>query len=67
MKKLFACVLLTTAVSLLPAPKAAEAVGVGACADVCYYADYNTICQTPEGYRTTCWDYLWGHWGPPEG
>ena len=61
MKKLFACVLLTAAVSLLPPPKAFA--GVPACADVCNFADYNTICQTPEG-RTSCWDYLW-IWGPP--
>jgi hypothetical protein len=64
MKKLFACVLLTAAVSLLPAPKASAAVAP--CADICNFADYNTICQNPNGSRTTCWDYLYGHWGPPE-
>jgi hypothetical protein len=65
MKKLFACALLTAAVSLLPTPKASEAGAVAPCADVCYYSDYNTICQNPNGSRTTCWDYLW-HWDPPE-
>ena len=63
MKKLFACALLTAAVSLLPTPKVSEAVV--ACDDYCYYSDLNTICQDPDGFRTTCWDYLFGHWGSP--
>jgi hypothetical protein len=62
MKKLFACALLT-AVSLLPAPKAAEAAPPP-CEEYCFSADYNRLCQTAEGNRITCFEYLYWGWGP---